>query len=51
MPTVVEGGFEWDDAKAESNLAKHGVSFPEAATGFADPFACTSTTAPAREPW
>ena len=38
MPTVVEGDFEWDSAKAESNLAKHGVSFPEAATVFADPF-------------
>lgn len=39
MATVVEGDFEWDDAKAASNLAKHGVSFPEAATVFADPFA------------
>jgi hypothetical protein len=38
MPTVVEGDFEWDSTKAESNLAKHGVSFPEAATVFADPF-------------
>ncbi len=36
MPTVVEGDFEWDSTKAESNLAKHGVSFPEAATVFAD---------------
>jgi uncharacterized DUF497 family protein len=39
MPTVVEGDFEWDFAKAESNLEKHGVSFPEAATVFADPMA------------
>jgi uncharacterized DUF497 family protein len=39
MATVVEGDFEWDDAKAQSNLAKHGVSFPEAATVFADPAA------------
>ncbi len=38
MPTVVEGDFEWDSAKAESNLAKH-VSFSEAATVFADPMA------------
>ena len=37
MPTVVEGDFEWDSIKAESNLAKHGVSFAEAATVFADP--------------
>ena len=39
MPTVFEGDFEWDSAKAASNLAKHGVSFPEAATVFADPSA------------
>jgi uncharacterized DUF497 family protein len=39
MPTVVEGDFEWDSTKAESNLEKHGVSFPEAATVFADPIA------------
>jgi uncharacterized DUF497 family protein len=31
--------FEWDENKAESNLRKHGVSFPEAATAFADPLA------------
>ena len=31
--------FEWDDAKAASNERKHGVSFPEAATAFADPLA------------
>ncbi len=30
-------GFEWDDAKAESNLRKHDVSFEQAATAFADP--------------
>jgi len=39
MATVVDGDFEWDDAKAESNLEKHGISFPEAATVFADPHA------------
>ena len=39
VPTVIEGDFEWDSAKAESNIKKHGVSFPEAATVFADPFA------------
>jgi uncharacterized protein len=36
---VIEGDFEWDDEKALSNLDKHGVSFPEAATVFADPAA------------
>jgi len=39
MATVVDGDFEWDSDKADANLAKHGVSFPEAATVFADPFA------------
>ena len=43
VPTVVEGDFEWDSAKADSNLAKHGVSFAEAATVFADPSPSTST--------
>ena len=39
MATIVDGDFEWDAAKAASNLAKHAVSFPEAATVFADPLA------------
>jgi hypothetical protein len=39
VPTVLEGDFEWDSAKAESNIRKHGVSFFEAATVFADPSA------------
>lgn len=29
--------FEWDADKAASNLAKHGISFPEAILVFADP--------------
>lgn len=29
--------FEWDPAKAASNLATHGVSFEEASTSFDDP--------------
>lgn len=33
--------FEWDSDKAASNLAKHGVSFEEAATVFEDVFALT----------
>ena len=28
--------FEWDERKAKSNLAKHGVSFEEAKTVFFD---------------
>jgi uncharacterized DUF497 family protein len=39
LATVIEGDFEWDSTKAADNLAKHGVSFAEAATVFADPLA------------
>lgn len=39
MATVVDGDFEWDEDKALLNVATHGVSFPEAATVFADPSA------------
>ena len=31
--------FEWNPGKAASNLARHGVSFPEAVTVFTDPLA------------
>ena len=31
--------FEWDEAKAAANLAKHGVSFEQACQAFDDPFA------------
>ena len=31
--------FEWDAAKAKSNLAKHGISFSEAESVFYDEFA------------
>ncbi|MEQ8537364.1 MAG: BrnT family toxin [Coleofasciculus sp. D1-CHI-01] len=30
--------FEWDDNKAESNFRKHGVTFEETVTVFADPY-------------
>ena len=33
--------FEWEDAKAESNERKHGVTFTEAMTVFADPLSVT----------
>jgi uncharacterized protein len=33
---VMPLSFEWDPAKAKTNLAKHGVSFEEAATVFGD---------------
>ncbi|MDK7587471.1 BrnT family toxin [Alcaligenes faecalis subsp. phenolicus] len=33
--------FEWDAAKAATNLRKHGVSFEVALRVFADPFALT----------
>lgn len=31
--------FEWDPAKAADNLSKHGISFEEAITVFANPLA------------
>ncbi len=34
-----DGAFEWDAAKARSNLEKHGVSFVAARLAFADAFA------------
>jgi len=33
--------FEWDPEKARRNLAKHGVSFDEASSAFADPLSLT----------
>ena len=35
--------FEWDEAKAATNLRKHGVSFEEAASVFSDALAYTFT--------
>jgi Uncharacterized protein conserved in bacteria len=34
--------FEWDPDKARRNIAKHGVSFEEAATAFGDPLSLTT---------
>ena len=36
--------FSWDARKALANLEKHGVSFEEAATVFADPNGWTTMT-------
>ena len=33
--------FQWDENKAKSNLAKHGVGFAEATTVFGDPQSLT----------
>ena len=33
--------FEWDPEKARRSLAKHGVSFDEASSAFADPLSLT----------
>ena len=37
MPVAIQ--FDWDPAKAASNLRKHGVSFEEAMLIFGDPLA------------
>lgn len=34
--------FDWDPFKERTNLSKHGVSFHEATTAFADPLSDTS---------
>jgi len=36
---MIDDEFEWDDAKAASNVDKHGVRFEEARAVFRDPFA------------
>lgn len=36
MPTVRFGDFAWDSRKAAANVAKHGISFEDAATVFDD---------------
>jgi uncharacterized DUF497 family protein len=36
---MMDGEFEWDDAKASENYAKHGVDFETATQVFQDPFA------------
>ena len=33
--------FAWDQKKGSNNLAKHGISFEEAATAFGDPLSNT----------
>lgn len=38
MDVTYLDSFEWDAAKAETNVRKHGVSFEAAASAFADPF-------------
>ena len=35
----MDAEFEWDGAKADANIRKHGVAFEEALTVFADPLA------------
>ena len=37
--------FEWNEAKARSNFAKHGVSFQEASTVFGDPLSVSASDA------
>jgi uncharacterized protein len=34
-----DGAFQWDDTKAATNFAKHGITFEAARDAFTDPFA------------
>jgi uncharacterized protein len=36
---MVDDDFEWDDDKADANVAKHGITFDAARGVFGDPFA------------
>ncbi|MBS1877398.1 MAG: BrnT family toxin [Acidobacteria bacterium] len=36
---MIDGEFEWDDAKATLNLVKHGVAFEAGCRAFSDAFA------------
>jgi len=38
VTNVIFDDFEWNEAKADENLKKHGVSFEEAASVFDDSF-------------
>ena len=38
----METDYEWDDAKAKSNFAKHKISFATAVQAFNDPFVLTT---------
>jgi Ribonuclease toxin, BrnT, of type II toxin-antitoxin system len=42
---VISERFEWDDAKAEWNEAKHGIAFPQAEQIFDDPLHATMSDA------
>lgn len=42
MSTKIVYHFEWDTAKARTNLTKHGVSFRLATAVFRDPLALTT---------
>lgn len=42
MSTEIVYDFEWDAAKARTNLRKHGVSFRAATAVFRDPLALTT---------
>lgn len=51
VSTVVSGDYEWNESKAEANLAKHGVSFHEAAAALdsdPDELAATDPMDPSR---
>jgi uncharacterized protein len=45
VPTIIEGDYEWDEQKAALNMAKHGVTFPEAVLALEDPRAIVTADA------
>lgn len=49
MCTYSRMRFEWDSAKAATNLEKHGIAFPDAALALEDDLALTTRDASSEE--
>ena len=48
---LVPTGFEWDDAKSDANLAKHGITFDDASEVFYGPIIIRKSTRNDEERW
>lgn len=48
---LVPTGFEWDDAKSDANLLKHGITFDDASEVFYGPIIIRKSTRNDEERW
>jgi uncharacterized protein len=48
---LAPAGFEWDDAKSDANLIKHGISFDDASEVFYGPIVIRKSTRNDEERW